>query len=85
MACVTRLRLAILTHWEGDQYELAQRCCLDPSLVAKYARGHQRMQGDHRAILAHVLGVGPPEIDGWLEGPDVWESVKILSGWSISA
>ncbi len=72
---VTRLRIAVLARWEGNQYDLAQRCAISNSVLTKYLRGHRVPQPDHRAILAHVLGVEPPELDGWIAGDKLWQKV----------
>ncbi len=73
MISVTRLRLCIITRWPGRQYELAQRCAIDPGWLCRYATGIEPMQNHHRAALAHVLGVEPTDLDGWWDGSELWE------------
>ncbi len=72
---VTRLRLAILTHWNGRQYDLARRCAIDRSDLARYVGGRMAMPNHHRAILAAVLGLEPSDIEGWFNGDEVWQKV----------
>ncbi len=75
MISVTRLRLCIITRWPGRQYDLARRCAIDSADLCRYATGQSPMPSWHRAILAHVLGVEPSDLDGWWDGAEVWEKV----------
>ncbi len=75
MISVTRLRLCILTRWPGRAYELAARCAIDKSDLYRYEGGRLPMPSHHRAILAHVLGVEPEDLDGWWDGHELWEKV----------
>ncbi len=73
MPSVTRLRLAILTHWEGNQEDLAIRCGINNPRLSFYIKGRGPMLPQHRAIIAHVLRVETHEIDGWIPGDELWE------------
>ncbi len=76
MPSVTFLRLAILSHWQGNQCDLAVRCGIDNGTLTRYVRGQATMPVAHKALLAHVLTVEPPEIEGWIEGPDLWKKLS---------
>lgn len=76
MPSVTRLRLAILSHWLGNQCDLAVRCGIDNASLTRYVRGQAPMPVGHKAMLAHVLRVEPVEIVGWIDGGDLWEKLS---------
>jgi len=69
------LAFVIFSRWEGNQYELAQRCHIDNSTLTKYVRGIRVPATHHRAMLAHVLRVEPSDLDGWMTGEDLWQKV----------
>ncbi len=75
MISVTRLRLAILTRWDGPQYTLGVRCAIDPATVCLYVTGKLAIPDHHRAILAHVLDLEPEDLVGWWDGQELWEKV----------
>ncbi len=76
MPSVTRLRLAILSHWMTNQRDLAERCGIDNGSLTRYVRGQAPMSRPHKAILAHVLKVEPDEIEGWIPGEDLWQKLS---------
>ncbi len=76
MPSVTRLRLAILSHWMTNQRDLAERCGIDNGDLTRYVRGQVSMSRPHKAILAHVLRLEPYEIEGWISGGDLWEKLS---------
>ncbi len=76
MPSVTRLRIAILTHWMTNQQDLAIRCGIDNGDLTRYVRGQHAMSRPHKAILAHVLRLEPDEIEGWISGEDLWEKLS---------
>ena len=85
MPSVTRLRLAILSHWTGTQQNLAVRCGMRNPTLTEYVRGQVQMLPEHRAILAHVLHVEPHEIDGWIPGQELWQRLGDTSSTATRA
>jgi hypothetical protein len=79
MTSITRLKLAVMTRWPGRSCELATRCAIDKSELYRYEGGRLPMPQHHRAILAAVLGVEPHELDGWVNGEELWFWQKLAS------
>ena len=72
VAQVTRLKLAIQLHWPGTMESLAHRCALNPSHLSQWARGNKACPPHRRAMIASVLHLSPPDLEGWVEGEQAW-------------